>query len=205
MAAFGMRIGGAALAATMAALLSAQPAQAGYIVTLEQVGSDVVATGGGFIDLTGLTFFNNEAPSAAIFPSIAEIITGPTAPTALDVYQGFSGPQNFGGGSLLIFANSGSGDSVAVDARDNLLAVPHGYVSDSALSDISTYSGQTFSSLGVTPGTYEWTWGTGPNQNFTLIIGEVPEPSTWAMMLLGFAGLGYVGYRRSSKPQPVTV
>ena len=27
--------------------------------------------------------------------------------------------------------------------------------------------------------------------------GAVPEPSTWAMMLLGFAGLGYAGYRRS--------
>jgi hypothetical protein len=25
----------------------------------------------------------------------------------------------------------------------------------------------------------------------------IPEPSTWAMMLLGFAGLGYAGYRRS--------
>jgi PEP-CTERM motif len=25
----------------------------------------------------------------------------------------------------------------------------------------------------------------------------VPEPSTWAMMLLGFAGLGFVGYRKS--------
>ena len=25
--------------------------------------------------------------------------------------------------------------------------------------------------------------------------GAVPEPSTWAMMLLGFAGLGFVGYR----------
>ena len=26
-----------------------------------------------------------------------------------------------------------------------------------------------------------------------------PEPSTWAMMLLGFAGLGYAGYRRARK------
>jgi len=24
----------------------------------------------------------------------------------------------------------------------------------------------------------------------------IPEPSTWAMMLLGFAGLGFAGYRR---------
>jgi hypothetical protein len=26
---------------------------------------------------------------------------------------------------------------------------------------------------------------------------SVPEPSTWAMMLIGFAGLGYAGYRRA--------
>jgi hypothetical protein len=29
----------------------------------------------------------------------------------------------------------------------------------------------------------------------------VPEPSTWAMMLLGFTGLGYAGMRRSSAPR----
>jgi len=29
----------------------------------------------------------------------------------------------------------------------------------------------------------------------------VPEPSTWAMMLLGFAGIGFMAYRRNSKPK----
>jgi PEP-CTERM motif len=28
---------------------------------------------------------------------------------------------------------------------------------------------------------------------------SVPEPSTWAMMLLGFAGGGFAGYRTSRK------
>ena len=28
-------------------------------------------------------------------------------------------------------------------------------------------------------------------------ISTVPEPSTWAMMLLGFAGLGFAGYRKA--------
>jgi hypothetical protein len=28
----------------------------------------------------------------------------------------------------------------------------------------------------------------------------VPEPSTWAMLLIGFAGLGYAGWRRSKGP-----
>ena len=30
----------------------------------------------------------------------------------------------------------------------------------------------------------------------------VPEPSTWAMMLLGFAGLGFAGYRRARSGEP---
>jgi hypothetical protein len=30
----------------------------------------------------------------------------------------------------------------------------------------------------------------------------VPEPTTWAMMLIGFAGLGYAGYRRAREPRP---
>jgi hypothetical protein len=31
----------------------------------------------------------------------------------------------------------------------------------------------------------------------------VPEPSTWAMMLLGFAGLGLVAYRRRKLPSVI--
>jgi PEP-CTERM motif len=30
----------------------------------------------------------------------------------------------------------------------------------------------------------------------TLAVSAVPEPSTWAMMLLGFAGVGFMAYRR---------
>ena len=30
------------------------------------------------------------------------------------------------------------------------------------------------------------------------IGGAVPEPSTWAMMLIGFAGLGFMGWRRKA-------
>jgi len=47
------------------------------------------------------------------------------------------------------------------------------------------------------------TTGNQTNQ-FGAVIGNVsisavPEASTWAMMLLGFAGLGFVGYRRASQ------
>jgi hypothetical protein len=32
------------------------------------------------------------------------------------------------------------------------------------------------------------------------VVVAVPEPSTWAMMILGFCGLGFMAYRRKSKP-----
>ena len=36
--------------------------------------------------------------------------------------------------------------------------------------------------------------------NFTgTMTAIIPEPSTWTMMLIGFAGLGYAGYRSSRK------
>jgi hypothetical protein len=42
--------------------------------------------------------------------------------------------------------------------------------------------------------------GQGPfNAAFSLTGFLVPEPSVWAMMLLGFAGLGFAGYRSSRK------
>jgi hypothetical protein len=31
-------------------------------------------------------------------------------------------------------------------------------------------------------------------------VSAVPEPSTWAMMILGFVGVGFMAYRRKSKP-----
>jgi hypothetical protein len=32
-------------------------------------------------------------------------------------------------------------------------------------------------------------------------VGPIPEPSTWAMLLLGFAGIGFMAYRRKSKSE----
>ena len=63
--------------------------------------------------------------------------------------------------------------------------MPQSYVSGNPLSDTSTYLNQTFSSLQVTPGTYVWTWGTGEDQNFTLIIGAAAIPEPASLKLLG--------------------
>jgi hypothetical protein len=44
-------------------------------------------------------------------------------------------------------------------------------VSGTQLKNTATYTGQTISSLGLTPGTYTWTWGTGAHaDSFVLVI-----------------------------------
>jgi hypothetical protein len=66
-----------------------------------------------------------------------------------------------------------------------------GFVSDVAITSL------TVSSIKPASG---FLWPTV--DNFTLAQGltsAVPEPSTWAMMILGFAGVGFVTYRLSRK------
>jgi hypothetical protein len=44
--------------------------------------------------------------------------------------------------------------------------------------------------------------GTYHNLDYAVfsVASAVPEPATWAMLLLGFAGVGFMAYRRKSKP-----
>lgn len=157
-----------------------------YVVKLTQQGSNVVATGSGEIDLTGLTFSFSVPPTIGIVPSTAELATG-TPGNSDDLYTGFTGPASFGSGGGTL-ASNGSGDMVGVFVGAALLGVPNGYVSGSSLSSGAIWDNHTFASLGVTPGTYTWTWGTGGDQSFALEIGTVtavPEPAA-----LGIFGLG---------------
>jgi len=39
----------------------------------------------------------------------------------------------------------------------------------------------------------------GVSLDVSPVTSDIPEPSTWAMLLLGFAGLGFAGYRKARK------
>ena len=136
-----------------------------------------MVNGSGAIDLTGLSFLASGTQGGAIMqPPIGAIVTGATDSADITVFSGLSGPTSFGNGAG-DSASSGSGDRVGIVGSFRQLVVPDGYVSDAALSSSSTWNNATFASLGVTPGTYVWTWGSGlPNQNFTLIIGGAGVP-----------------------------
>src|SRR5262245_45072369 len=138
--------------ATLAALaiitlwgVSIRPAQAGYTVTLQQVGPNVVATGSGAIDRTGLNFSGSFSLNPQIRPCFCQsegsawIYTGSTS-SNVDRLLPLRGPRGFGSGPFTS-ASSGSGDMVGIATTifGTYLFVPMGYVSGTALSDSATY------------------------------------------------------------------
>jgi hypothetical protein len=187
-------------AIAVTSLFSIRPVQ-GFTITMEQMESNVVATGSGAFDLTGLSFIEEGSIGPFINPHVAFIVTGQTGSGS--TYDGFTGPTTFGNG-VITLPNTSSGDLVGISNSSTpfpFLLVPQGYVSNTALSDSMTFNNATFASLGLTPGTYVWTWGTGlANQNFTLQIRSlgvpppVPDGGT-TVSLLGFALIGLASLR----------
>jgi hypothetical protein len=165
-------------------------ARAGVLIAIEQVGADVVVEAAGTIDTTGLTFHSSFVGFPDIRPSAAGIALGPTDGQSVDSYTGVMGPISFGPGGIN-FPSSGSGDLFGVSGLDGSIAVPQGYKSGTSLLSNGKYEGQSFSSLGLTPGTYGYSWGTGDHvDTLAVMIGvaaEVPEPPTLALTVGGLA------------------
>jgi hypothetical protein len=199
-----------AIAASLGLLVVGGRTEASVLIDISQVGSNVVAVGSGELDLIGLTFDLGLHVTPGVAPIYA--VVGPLPANSFDnvfALQGLSVPGPLGPGNPtcnpvgdLCLPSSGTGDTFGIgigSASLPALYVPFGYTPGSPMSGSSTFSGQTLASMGLTPGTYQYTWS---SDSLTVKIGTVPELSTWAMMLLGFAGLGYAGYRASRKIAP---
>jgi hypothetical protein len=180
-----------------------------YVVTMEEVGSNVVATGSGSIDVTNLAGTTAVGGCCEIGPTIPFIFLS-TGSSEVDYEPAtpatpFAGPTSFGTGPLAVFNNSSGpvvgffGTNPLVDPTGDLI-LPSGYSNDTPLgASVGTFDNATFASLGLTPGTYVWTWGTGADQSFTLEIGTTPLPAALPLFATGLGALGLLGWRRKRK------
>jgi hypothetical protein len=196
------------LLACLLALPAITPrAAADAMLTVIQDGGNVMATESGSIDLAGLTL-NATIVGAkpAITPSNAALMVGPTGGFAAGVYTGITGPSSWGSGSPML-ATFGAGDGACINGAasplgEPFLCVPSTYSSGSPLLGTAMFMGQTLSSLGLNPGTYNYTWGTGLTaDSLTVTVAAVPEPASIWFAVIGGAAIIAYGRFASSKKQ----
>jgi hypothetical protein len=103
---------------------------------------------------------------------------------------------------LRILEMTGYGSRRQVQEQLNTSQNITGFVDARALSTNAyiSFSGLTFDKviLSSSGNSFEFdniSYGGGR----TLFQNGIPEPSTWAMMILGFAGVGFMAYRRRSQ------
>jgi PEP-CTERM motif len=185
-----MKTRNAAIAAVL--LLASVPgtADAGVVIDVFQSRGDVVATASGSLDLAGLTYVGSGGLGIVVNPLLAEIIIGPPGGGPIDSYTGISGPTSFGSHAF-VHSSSATGDIFGVEGGVGEIVVPAGYISGSSLAGSMTLDNRTIAGLGMIPGTYTWTWGSGAvADSLTVNIASVPEPSTLvlagAALLAGF-------------------
>jgi MYXO-CTERM domain-containing protein len=183
--------------ALLGATLLAASARASFVVSIEQIGANVVASGKGSIDTNSLTAVNSGTSLEAGMDSNAAFLTLGGAPFASwRAFETVIGPTNFGTGGT-VFTPSSTGDLVSLQSGQAIV-VPADYVSGAALSASATFADTTLADLGLTVGQgFAWNWGTGADaDSITLnIVSSTPEPLPLALVALGLLGVGLL--RRS--------
>jgi PEP-CTERM motif len=195
-----MKLSTSAIVAVLALTAISGRADAAVVINLHEVGSDVVGSASGSADLMDLTLIATTilfAPGE-VTPRRGGATVGDPGETHF--YKGVDGPTSFGTGGQTE-ATAGSGDLVGVFAvsafaTSPIVLFPRDYMSGTSLTGSSVFENQSLESLGLDVGQHIYTWGSGADADSLTINVSVPEPSTWAMMGLGFAALGLAGFTR---------
>jgi hypothetical protein len=176
-------------------------ANASVVVNVVQSGPNVVATGSGTLNTSALSTDGSTAVNAFVSAQTGGILIGSSSPVLQQLYSAISGPANFGSGGVFN-PSSVTGGFLGFNFGSRVLVVPQGYVSGASLSSSATWNNATLASLGLTTGTYTYTWGSGANaDSFVLNIGTssppaTPVPSTILLATLGILGIALFQFLR---------
>jgi hypothetical protein len=176
-------------------------AKADLIITFAQSGSNVVANGAGSLNFAGLTYDGQDLTSSYVDASAGAVLLG-SSNTGADIYGSISGPTTFGPGPQVAADSSSStapqNSGAGVDGATHQLLVPASYLSGNPFTVSATWDNTTISGLGLTPGTYTWTWGSGSNADSLEVIipGAVPEPSSVILLLTTVLAVAFVTRKR---------
>jgi hypothetical protein len=131
-----------------------------------------------------------------VFSGGTETATWTTPQTSLSLYWGSMDGNASNTNSIMITAGS-------FTLTPAILATMFPGMVDVNGNQTDPFGNQLVRITGLTPFTTATFSSTGNSFEFTLAT--VPEPSTWAMMVLGFAGLGYAAFRRNLRGRALAV
>jgi PEP-CTERM motif len=185
----------------------------GDTVTGTRTGISTTITSSTSVDIT-------EIDAAVVTPVLATFTlsatnSGPATTSGGEITQHYNGAFSitsgatnflsgafadavFGSGGALTLSASNPSSTQSVSFTSNVIASSLIGAFDRAMSlsftDVTPPAGITLGTL----------------RSFTSDVSgdfssTVPEPSTWAMMLLGFAGLGYVGFRKARARSAISI
>jgi len=192
------------LAGLSASLVIPAAARADLTIDITQSGGNVVATATGTIDVSSLRFDGNESIGVFMDPGAAWFITSPESVPTMSVYSAITGPTSWGSGTA-VNPTTAIGDTFGFYGAVGYFYLPYGAGTVESISSTDTWMGATFTSLGLDPGTYKYTWGSGtPGESITVQIGPtasaVPEPATIWFAAIGAAAFGlHARFTRSKK------
>jgi hypothetical protein len=146
-----------------------------FNVTVSEVGPDVVWSGSGSFNLAALSLATSGNNGSA-FSALAGIwAIGPTTPCQRYGGASFTGYSTTFGNNLVVPTPISSGSTFGVTSggvSGRVVIVPSGYTSNTVISGTATYTGATITSMGLTPGTYTWAWGSGANSSSIVMVIE---------------------------------
>jgi hypothetical protein len=158
---------------------------AGYTPSLVVNGITFSGLPDGFVNINKAGFYGPGDlsvdylinPGQTTLPNVLTIAFAPTTAFALDFGTFTNGPASFALSNLF----------------STIVTPTVGFESTQFLGFVSS---DPFSSLTLSVDANE-SWVV---EDVTTAVAAVPEPSTWAMMILGFAGVGFMAYRQKSRP-----
>lgn len=170
--------------AVAATLLVCSYANATYTAYMYQNGPNVEVTGSGSFNTSALTLIGGGGMISPQMTASAALLA--FGATGYSYFQGVTGPTSFGPSNITMLGSSQSGQQTGISGISGTIIVPAGYVSGTALSGGAIWNGATLAGLGVTPGTYIWTWGVGPTaDSLTLRISLAAPASVSATKTVG--------------------
>ncbi len=161
-------------------------------------GVDAAPLGMGDSTITGTTYMGVQGGGS-------ELATFDTPQTSLNIYWGSidgnictPGSNSCGNINSISITFSGGGSpfvltGVDLIAKGALGEGQQGNPLDNewvTITGLDPFTSVTFASTGTA---------------FEFSLAPVPEPSTWALMALGFVGLGYAAFRRNAKARAIAI